>query len=239
MATDVARHRRGLMVELQDEFGPVAIAIDTVLCSFAKMQNAGGAIREGFAAVAREAGMARRIDEVRAFMERAAAIGWLDDLQVDVDGRRFNVRISGWKADQERARSAWSKANQRAGHSGTDGDMSTLVPECPPTGQDRTGQEKPPVVPQGGRDETEVPWVLPAPPAGRRGRTKASWEQAARAWAERWFPDAPWEQVLWQAALQRGNPAEPNEVTPDSLRARVMETCVPPLAVVKTETEAG
>lgn len=147
---DVARHRRGLMVELQDEFGPVALAVDVVLCSHAKMQNDGGAIREGFAAIAREAGMNGRADEVREFIGRAAAIGWLDDLEVDEDGRRFRCRVSGWRADQDRAGAAFRKQAQRTRADVTTRDVSRQVTECPPTGQDRTG-DNPPIPPAGGR----------------------------------------------------------------------------------------
>lgn len=104
-SVDVARHRRGLMVELQAEHGPVALAVDVVLCARAKEQNEGGQVREGFAAIARESGAP--VDEVRAFIEAASAIGWLDEFEVDGDGRRFRLRVSGWDADQDAGRAAW------------------------------------------------------------------------------------------------------------------------------------
>lgn len=155
-AQDVARHRRALIVELQDEFGPVALALDNVLCAHAKEQNDGGAIRDGFASLAREAGMAGRADEVRAFVERAAAVGWLDDLNVDPDGRRFTCRVSGWRNDQDRATAAWRKAAQRAKDEAgqtvtdrdkgeTDRDKSRSGPKCPPTAQHSTGQKDTPL----------------------------------------------------------------------------------------------
>jgi hypothetical protein len=104
-AQDVARHRRALLVELKAEHGAVAVAVDTVLEAHAKEQNDEGCIRDGFAAIAQEAGCSKQ--EARAFMEEAAQIGWLDDLVVDEDGRRFTVRVSGWKNDQDAAQSAW------------------------------------------------------------------------------------------------------------------------------------
>lgn len=151
LAQDAQRHRRALMIELKQEHGAVAIACDTVICSKAKLQgNERGVIRDGFASIAEEAGCGR--DEVRAFVAHAAKIGWLDDLEVDEDGRRFNVRVSGWHVDQDKAYAAWRKRGLRSG--GKNGDMSpnddpngdqsppgTSVPECPTTGQDRTGQE--------------------------------------------------------------------------------------------------
>lgn len=111
LAQDALRHRRSLMIELKADHGPVAIACDTVLVAHAKLQNDGGAIRDGFATIADEAGCSK--EQARAFIEDAAAIGWLDDLDVDEDGRRFTVRVSGWRADQNKARAAWRKQAQR------------------------------------------------------------------------------------------------------------------------------
>ena len=152
-ALDVARHRRSLMVDLQDEFGPAALALDVVLTAHAKEQNQGGEVRDGFSALAREAGMSGQGEVVRAFVERAAEIGWLDDLVVDEDGRRFEARVSGWKNDQDRARASWKKAGQRdakkdpclpdsgdGDKGGQGGDMSPVVPKCPPTAQHSTAQ---------------------------------------------------------------------------------------------------
>lgn len=110
-ARDVARHRRALMVELKADHGPVALAVDDVLCAHAKEQNDAGEVRDGFAAVAQEAGCTR--DQARAFITDAAQLGWFDDLEVDEDGRRFRLRVSGWAADQGRARGAWRQQRRR------------------------------------------------------------------------------------------------------------------------------
>lgn len=110
-ARDVARHRRALMVELKADHGPVALAVDDVLCAHAKEQNDAGEVRDGFAAVAQEAGCTR--DQARQFICDAAELGWFDDLEVDQDGRRFRLRISGWAADQGRARGAWRQQRRR------------------------------------------------------------------------------------------------------------------------------
>lgn len=146
-AQDVARHRRALMVELKAEHGPVAVAVDTVLEAHAKEQNDEGRIRDGFASIAQEAGCSKA--EARAFIEEAAQIGWLDDLEIDEDGRRFTVRMSGWKADQNRGNAAWRKAKQRereeseepcddAGPSVTERDESRFVTPPAPTAQHST-----------------------------------------------------------------------------------------------------
>lgn len=146
-AQDVARHRRSLMVELQADHGPVALAVDVVLQSAAKEQNDGGNVKTGFAALARES--AATAAEVRAFVVDAAAIGWIDDLQIAEDDRRFTCRVSGWASDQDRARAAWKKASQRAkalqtqekDTGGQGGDTSPVVPKCPPTAQHSTAQQ--------------------------------------------------------------------------------------------------
>ena len=97
---DVARHRRALMVDLIAVHGAVAVACDAVLCAHAAEQRDGGRVRDGYAAIARDAGCTR--DEVVAWVQDAARMGWLDDLQVDEDGLRFRVRVSGWDQDQAR-----------------------------------------------------------------------------------------------------------------------------------------
>lgn len=110
-AHDVGLHRRGLWVEVGEEFGPGGVCVLHVLCSRAGEQRDGGRVREGFPAIAREAFVGR--DVARQVVEFAATIGLLDELAIDGDGRRFSARISGWVKDQEKGRAAWRKASQR------------------------------------------------------------------------------------------------------------------------------
>lgn len=173
LATDVERHRRALMVELQDDFGTDALAVDVVLCAKAKLQNDDGAIRDGFASIARESGGPHiATTRAREVIERMGAIGWIDDLEIDPDGRRFRCRMSGWKNDQDRAYAAWRKREQRAGDQspkpGSNGDKSPKRPKCPPTAQDST--------------EENIP---PTPPAGGRARDMRDFDQDVQAYASR------------------------------------------------------
>lgn len=209
LAQDVERHRRALMVELQDTFGPVALAVDVVLCAKAKLQNdPNGAIRDGFASVAREAGMAGRAKDVREFVEGANAIGWLDDLTVDEDGRRFSCRISGWKADQDRAYASWRKRDQRANgdlspNTSRNGDKSPngpKLPNCPTTEQNRT-EELPPLPPQGGH----LNEVAPERPTGNRKSDLTAFDKTFASWTERYFPGCRPRSVLMVVSELRAN----------------------------------
>lgn len=96
---DTAWHRRELIVELGEEYGPGGPMVMDVLCAAAKDQRAGGRVKHGFRAVARECFVTT--DEARAIIAMAAEIGALDDLQIDGDGRRFTARVSGFKDDQD------------------------------------------------------------------------------------------------------------------------------------------
>ena len=147
---DAATHDRELVVELGEEFGPAGPYALTVLSDLAQQQRAAGNVRSGFRSLARKA--FTEPETVRRIIERAGEIGALDDLEVDSDGRRFTCRISGWKADHDRAKAAWKKAQQRAADKqGQGGDMSPDRPEpsenVPLTEQNRTEEttEEPPL----------------------------------------------------------------------------------------------
>lgn len=140
---DAATHDRELIVELGEEFGPAGPYALTVLADLAQQQRDGGRVRAGFRSLARKT--FADVATVRLVIERAGEIGALDDLEVDEDGRRFKCRISGWKADQDRAKAAWKKAQQRAADKrGQEGDMSPYRPgpsaDVPLTDQTRPGE---------------------------------------------------------------------------------------------------
>lgn len=128
---DAAWHRRELIVELGEEFQAEAISTMDVVCAWAQEQRAGGEVRGGFRTLAREAFVT--VSHAVSIVSRAAAIGLLDDLEIDDDGRRFSCRVSGWKADSERGRAAVrqdAKRNPAANSTEqtvTDRDMSPLV----------------------------------------------------------------------------------------------------------------
>lgn len=154
-AKDGGWYDRERVVELGEEFGPAGpLVLDWLSCQ-AKLQNDGpfdaptGVVKSGFRAVARGCFIAD-VDIVRAIVELAVEIGALDDLQVD--GRTFTCRISGWKSEQGRAAQTSRKRDQRAtGQPGTDGDNSGR--KAPRTSQDIPGQpgttrDEAPVVPE-------------------------------------------------------------------------------------------
>jgi hypothetical protein len=132
-ARDAAHHDRELVVELLEEFGPAGPYVDVVLRDLAQQQRDGGTIKTGF----RSLGRKTKLDpeHVRRIVEHGAAIGIFDDLEIDTDGRRFTCRVSGWDADQDRGKSAWKKAAQRAKETeGQGGDMSTSEVDMSPSG---------------------------------------------------------------------------------------------------------
>jgi hypothetical protein len=141
---DAAEHDRELIVELGEEFGPAAHALTRIMKDLAQAQRDSGNLRTGFRVLAAKAHLAVQTgdaasarDLARRIVERAGEIGWMDDLHIDADGRRFAARISGWGADGVRGRAAIKKAEQRdlALETGTSapvvplkGDVSPFVP---------------------------------------------------------------------------------------------------------------
>jgi hypothetical protein len=134
---DAAEHDRELIVELGEEFGPAAHALTRIMKDLAQAQRDSGNLRTGFRVLAAKAHLAVQTgdaasarDLARRIVERAGEIGWMDDLHIDADGRRFAARISGWGADGVRGRAAIKKAEQR--------DLSletgTSAPFVPPKG---------------------------------------------------------------------------------------------------------
>lgn len=96
----------------------MALAVLDVIDAWAQEQRDGGVLKGGFRTLARESFVTVSHAEspgvaVRSLVERATAIGVLDDLQVDPDGRRFTCRVSGWEADSTRGRAALRQADKR------------------------------------------------------------------------------------------------------------------------------
>jgi hypothetical protein len=155
-AKDAAWNRRENVVELGEQYGPGGVTVLDVLSCWGQEQRDGGRVRGGWRTLAREAFV--QVDDARAIVEHAERIGALDDLQVDEDGRRFSVRVSGWKSDQERGRSAFRKAASRDdGPSGTDPD----APGRPGTDQDLSRS-----VPASAQPDQNKSSSSPLPPKG-------------------------------------------------------------------------
>jgi hypothetical protein len=132
---DAAEHDRELVVELGEEFGPAAHALTRIMKDLAQAQRDAGNLRTGFRVLAAKAHLmvqtgdpASARDLARQIVERAGEIGWMDDLRIDPDGRRFSCRISGWDADGVRGRAAIKKAEQRA-LSPQEGTTAPVVPQ--------------------------------------------------------------------------------------------------------------
>jgi hypothetical protein len=163
-AQDAAWWRRERIVELGEEFGPAGPAVANWLECEAKAQNDGGRVKAGYRAIARGAFLPGGPEDAERIVSYAVEIGFLKEFEEGT--RTFTASISAYKADQARAFSAARKAAQRAaapaetdepprdtgGQDGTDRDkagqtwtdpsMSHPVPECPTTGENRTGEER-------------------------------------------------------------------------------------------------
>lgn len=146
-AKDSAWWRRERVVELGEEFGSAGPAVVDWLACEAKAQNAGGRVQAGHRTVAR--GCFVEVVTVGHVLSRAVTLGLLDDFAEDAG--RFECRISGWGAEQDRVKATARKAEQRIRESVGKGDPprgsrsvtpghaeSRPVTESPPTGQDRT-----------------------------------------------------------------------------------------------------
>lgn len=137
---DAAWHRRGRVVKLGRKFGPAGpMVLDWLTCE-AKSQGPArghdGTVKTDYDAIAH--GCWVDPEQAEEIVAVAVEIGALDDFD-DLGNGLFVGRISGWDEDIERPLAATRKAVQRAsdkvGQTGTTGDMSPNVPECPPTEQ--------------------------------------------------------------------------------------------------------
>lgn len=144
LAKDIAWWRREWIVALGEEFGADGPAVIDWLECEAKAQNAGGYVKAGPRTISR----GTFVDAVTVghVVSRAVTLGLLEDY-FESEGR-FTCRISGWKADQERALATSRKAKSRGGQSVNTGDQASVVTvghaesrsvtECHPTEEKRT-----------------------------------------------------------------------------------------------------
>lgn len=146
---------RERVVALGEEFGPAGPLILDVLEELAKEQRHDGQVRTGLRSLARAAFLPRGSDGVevaRRVLTFGETVGALDDLEIAADAdMTVTVRVSGFAADQGKGYEAVRKGRQRStepGHSPENGDNDAScpenwdgVPECPPTGQDRTEEQ--------------------------------------------------------------------------------------------------
>lgn len=109
---DAGLLRRELVFELGAEHGAAAQNVYRHLRDLAQEQRSeDGTILAGFRTVSTLAHVTP--SECRRFVEAAAALGLLDDLDVYEDERRFTCRVSGWRADQDRGDATLRKRDQR------------------------------------------------------------------------------------------------------------------------------
>lgn len=224
-AKDAAWLRRELIVELGEEHGPGGATVLDALSSWAQEQRDDGFVRGGFRSLAREAFVTTEV--ARAIVEHAAAIGALDELTVDDDGRRFTCRVSGWMADQERGRAAFRKAAQRRDAAGDAAIEDMPQPDGPKqdmsrlTGTDRDKSRS--VTPSPLPDQTIEP---PKPPTGGRTRDQERYSTELRSWAVGLLPHAPPDEAVYavKAALalapRRGDDGPTRQGVLDELRRR-------------------
>lgn len=209
---DAAWHRRERIVALGEEFGSAGPNVMDVLSAWAQEQRAGGNVRGGFRILAREAFVDTA--EARRIVERAAAIGALDDLDVTVSHGQFVCRVSGWSADQERGRAAVRKADSRSGSHGESRSDHQSQSGNPDPGETESRSVTPGTQPDPTRpnQETETP---PTPPEGGRERDRQRYEEQITAWAEHHFPAADPRRVAALAAMLA---AGPEPVTAEGMR---------------------
>lgn len=215
-AKDCSWWRREGIVALGLEFGASGPAVIDWLYGEAKLQNDGGKVKSGQNAVAQGAFV--DLVTVCHVLSRAVELGVLDDFEADKT--RFTCRISGYRADQDRAKASFRQAAKRerdraessatAGDSisdhvrtasedaVTDRDESRLVTPRhaeSPTEQDSINST--PLTPQGGSPLQESSDQAPAPrrPGGARQRDLAAYRDQVDAWSRTHFPDGRPEAV--------------------------------------------
>jgi hypothetical protein len=225
------------VVELGLEFGPGGPAVLDWLSCHAKLQNDGGWVKAGFQACGR--GCFVDAVTVRHVVSRAVALGALDDFTGD--DRKFTCRISGWKADNDRARAAVRQQERRDRVKAAKNAVEPTAPDGPRepgvtrhapsrpvtdghadshTGQDRREEELPQTPTSGG-----IP-VFPSSPAAPKTKRRRDQERHEAATVEHrqfvaeHFPDEHPDAVLNTALMLRRRRVEP---TVDRIRASLQE----------------
>jgi hypothetical protein len=118
---DTAWWRREWIVDLGEEFGSAGPSVIDWLSCEAKVQDDGGRVRTGVKSVAR--GSFVDLVTVGHVLSQAVTIGLLEDFEGGVG--RFECRISGWTADNERGSATLRKRKQR------DGESRSTEPDSP------------------------------------------------------------------------------------------------------------
>lgn len=139
-AKDAAWLDREAVVELGVQFGPGGPLVLDALCGMAKLENDAGRVFTGLLSLARKT--FTEPDLVHSVVVAAAALGALDDLEFDEDGRRFRCRISGWQADQTKGRTAHRVAEHRAKTGNPEGYDVLQDVTCSASVGDRTGEDR-------------------------------------------------------------------------------------------------
>lgn len=177
---DTAWHRRERIVELGEEFGPVGpLIIDWLSCE-AKVQDDGGTVKSGVRSVAR--GCFTDVVTVRHVLSGAVRVEQLEDFE-EANGR-FECRISGWKADNERGSAAVRKRAQREREQAGTGSTEPN-PENPEIVTSVTERDLSRPVPSSHlrEEKRRVKQLPPKPPAsGGRQRDRERFEKEIAAW---------------------------------------------------------
>ncbi len=197
---DAGWWRREYVVELGEEFGPAGPAVLDWLACEASAQNAGGVVKTGYRSLSR--GCFVDVDTARHVVSHAVTLGALDDLEGDE--RRFVVRVSGWKAEQDRGKAAERQRRKRERDAENAGDPTpdvtpghaTSRPVTPghkksPTSHHIT-EEQPPLTPEGENPPTPLLAGLgdaaPKPKHDGRKKSERAYDDAVKAWAAEHFP---------------------------------------------------
>ncbi len=132
---------RERVVALGEEFGPAGPLMLDLLEELAKEQR--GPVRAGLRSLARGAFLERGeagTDHARRILIFAAKLGALDELEIAEDvAMTVTCRVSGFSEDQGAGYESVKRAMTRAS---TCPENRDTVPSLPPTGQDRTEQNR-------------------------------------------------------------------------------------------------
>lgn len=178
---DTAWHRRERIVELGEEFGPVGpLIIDWLSCE-AKVQDDGGKVKSGERSVAR--GCFTDVVTVRHVLSRAVTIEQLEDFE-EANGR-FECRISGWKADNERGSSAMRKRAQREREQDDTGSVEPNPEKEPPvTGRPKRDLSRSVPLCHEREEKRREKKLPPQPPASGRARDKEKFAKEMAEWVD-------------------------------------------------------
>lgn len=185
---DAAWWRRGRIVKLGREFGPAGPAvIDHLMCDArtqGPIKGHDGSVKSDYSSLALLC-FINDDDLVAKIVERAVALGVLDDFEEDANGT-FECRMSGWNQDVERPLNSERQARKRTPKQP---DVPQSTPEYPNVTRevevDGEVEITPPVVPLTGDEPAMtdlVGSVIPRKPGGGRQRDKDEYARQLAAW---------------------------------------------------------